>query len=404
MSTSPQPRQTSPPLRRPIDDRAFAGVASGIGRRLDISPTLIRVGFVLLTLFGGVGLFLYVAGWLLIPEEGSDEPLLAQWVSGFDTTNTGMVVGVVLIGIAALMLFSSFHLFSGKFFFAAILLIAGVLLYRGDLDRPKGSEGPPPPPTPGMADEPPPEVEMDYEPSSVVADGGGGDTAPLEARTVAPSPPPPPRPRRPRSILGRLTVAATLMGVGGLALLDVAEILYPEPVHYMALTVALIGAGLLVGALFGRARWLIVVGLLLLPPMWLANVGPTWSINSEVGEHHYHIETLEELQGLASATGEGEGIEIAAGSLHIDLSDLVVPPDGAPNAIPITASVGAGELVITLPVYSSAVVEASVGIGSVEVFGDQSAGIGVSRSYDTGREPSFIIDVSAGVGSVVVND
>ena len=63
-----------------------------------------------------------------------------------------------------------------------------------------------------------------------------------------------------------------------------------------------------------------------------------------------------------------------------------------------------GVELITLPPEASAVVEASVGIGSVEVFGDQSAGLGVSRDYGSIREPDFIIDASGGIGSVVVEN
>ncbi|MEN8114427.1 MAG: PspC domain-containing protein, partial [Actinomycetota bacterium] len=263
MSNSTQHTQTSPPLRRPIDDRAFAGVASGLGRRFGISPTLFRVGFVILSLFGGVGFFLYIAGWLLIPEEGSNEPLLTQWISGFDTSNTGMVIGVVLIGVAALVLFSSFQLFSGKFFLAAILLIAGVMLYRGDLDRAEGGPSSPPSPPSDATDVARKEVEMTTGYESVDTEPQGGEEPSIEARAVAPPPRPPvpPRPPRPRSILGRLTMAAVLIGVGALALLDTANMLYPDPVHYFALVVAIIGGGLVVGALFGRARWLIAVGL-----------------------------------------------------------------------------------------------------------------------------------------------
>ena len=147
MSTSSQ-STGSRQLRRPIEGRAIAGVAAGLGQRFDISPTWFRVAFILMTVFGGIGVLLYATGWLLIPDEGSDEPIVAQWLSDFDMSNTGMVVGVVLIGIAAIILASSFHLISGRFVFAAVLLVIGVLLYRGDLDRrsgpPDGGNGAPP--------------------------------------------------------------------------------------------------------------------------------------------------------------------------------------------------------------------------------------------------------------------
>ena len=158
-------QSTNGPLRRPIQGRAFAGVAAGLGQRFDISPTWFRVAFVLMTVFGGIGLVLYALGWLLIPEQGSDDPIIAQWLSGFDTSNTGMVVGVVLVGVAAVILASSLHLISGQFVFAAILLVVGVLLYRGDLDRrsgpPDGGDGRPP--TAGDNDDPAYDVPTEGE-------------------------------------------------------------------------------------------------------------------------------------------------------------------------------------------------------------------------------------------------
>jgi len=59
-----------------------AGVASGLADYFDIDPTLVRIGFVALALFGGLAVPLYLAGWLLIPEEETDrsvaEDLLAR--------------------------------------------------------------------------------------------------------------------------------------------------------------------------------------------------------------------------------------------------------------------------------------------------------------------------------------
>ena len=385
-------------LRRPIEGRAFAGVAAGLGQRFDISATWFRVAFVLMTVFGGIGLLLYILGWLLIPEEGSDEPLVTQWLSGFDTSNTGMVVGVVLVGVAAVILASSFHLISGKFVFAAILLVVGVLLYRGDLDRR------PRPPT-GTSAEPPSTIDG----GGVTVDDSAEDEqaavehdqpkTSVETRVV---PPPPRRPPRPKSILGRMTVAATLIAVGGLAVLDVAGVLFPDPVHYVAVTVGVIGAGLLAGTLFGRARWLIVVGLLLMPLLFLASVGPTWSISGEAGERYIRVESIQDLERVDFAFEHGAGV------LEIDLRDFEPPTDtDGIYPIPIGAKIGAGEIRIWLPDPASATVHGRVGIGSVDILGHQSAGLGVSRTEQTlatGDDWVFSIDVNAGVGSIVVSE
>ncbi len=50
---------------------ALAGVAAGFGRYLDVDPVLARLGFVLLAFVNGLGILVYLAGWVLMPLETS---------------------------------------------------------------------------------------------------------------------------------------------------------------------------------------------------------------------------------------------------------------------------------------------------------------------------------------------
>ena len=59
-------------LRRPRHDRMVAGVAAAIADYLDVDVTIVRIVIAALTIAGGAGVAVYIAGWLLIPEEGSD--------------------------------------------------------------------------------------------------------------------------------------------------------------------------------------------------------------------------------------------------------------------------------------------------------------------------------------------
>ena len=59
-------------LRRPLTDRMVGGVAAGLARYFGVDPTIVRIAFVILTVAGGAGIPLYLAGLLLIPDEGSD--------------------------------------------------------------------------------------------------------------------------------------------------------------------------------------------------------------------------------------------------------------------------------------------------------------------------------------------
>src|ERR1700728_4538111 len=65
-------------LRRGGPERMLAGVAAGLAEYFDIDPTLVRVGFVALSLLGGLAVPLYLAGWLLIPEEGADQSVAEE--------------------------------------------------------------------------------------------------------------------------------------------------------------------------------------------------------------------------------------------------------------------------------------------------------------------------------------
>ena len=68
-------------LRRSGDERMLAGVAGGIARYLNADVTLVRVITAALALFTGVGAALYIAAWLLIPEDGEDESIAAAWLA-----------------------------------------------------------------------------------------------------------------------------------------------------------------------------------------------------------------------------------------------------------------------------------------------------------------------------------
>ncbi len=58
-------------LHRSRSDRMVAGVCGGAARAYDLDPALVRLALVLMTVFGaGIGIVLYVAAWILVPEDG----------------------------------------------------------------------------------------------------------------------------------------------------------------------------------------------------------------------------------------------------------------------------------------------------------------------------------------------
>ena len=73
------------PLCRPSDDRMLAGVAAGIARYLDVDVTVVRIVLAVLTVVGGVGVPIYLAGWLLIPDEGAEQSIAAGFIQSLQS-------------------------------------------------------------------------------------------------------------------------------------------------------------------------------------------------------------------------------------------------------------------------------------------------------------------------------
>ena len=412
---------------RPRDDRILAGVAAGLGNRFDINPWWFRAGFIVLATFGGLGVLLYIIGWLLMPDEGDVQSLAARWIGRLDTSDTATVVGVVLVGVALVILAANLRLFSGQLVFAAVLFIVGILLFRGDIGRrSSGDGGAEPDHTVEPADESSQTADADTV-VTVVDDGEIAEavqqTVPAvaaaspveteasmldtdasvgvatEAVVTAPAPPPP----RPRSFLGTLTMAFLLISLGGLALADIAGWLYPEAWHYVAVTVGVVGIGLLVGTLFGRARWLIVVGLVLTPLLLVtataAAVFPSWSIGGDVGDREFHPVAVSDLP---------VSYELAAGSLLVDLSGLD-SNDFVETSRDLEISVGAGEVIVVLPRDMVGTVEARVGIGRIATNDGERAGIAPRETIrfpdSTGNADGGLqLSVSVGVGNIEIDD
>jgi phage shock protein PspC (stress-responsive transcriptional regulator) len=85
-TTTAKPQADSPDhtisqqLCRPVQDRMLAGVAAGIARFLGVDVTIVRIVLAVLAVAGGTGVPIYLAGWLLIPEEGSEQSIASQFI------------------------------------------------------------------------------------------------------------------------------------------------------------------------------------------------------------------------------------------------------------------------------------------------------------------------------------
>jgi phage shock protein PspC (stress-responsive transcriptional regulator) len=81
------PFGSSSALRRPFQDRMVAGVAAGIARYFGVDVTIVRIAFAVLTVIGGAGIPLYLAGLLLIPDEGSNQSIASSIIESLQNRN-----------------------------------------------------------------------------------------------------------------------------------------------------------------------------------------------------------------------------------------------------------------------------------------------------------------------------
>ncbi|AOW92128.1 PspC family transcriptional regulator [Rhodococcus sp. WMMA185] len=77
-----------------------AGVCAGIGYRYGVDPVLIRVAFVLATLFGGTGVLLYLAGWLTLAKSGDAASPAESLMGRGHSSDSGTKTVVLLVALA----------------------------------------------------------------------------------------------------------------------------------------------------------------------------------------------------------------------------------------------------------------------------------------------------------------
>lgn len=56
-------------LTRPRSGAMIGGVCAGIARALDIDVTIVRIAFVLVAVFAGSGVLVYLVLWAVMPRE-----------------------------------------------------------------------------------------------------------------------------------------------------------------------------------------------------------------------------------------------------------------------------------------------------------------------------------------------
>jgi signal transduction histidine kinase/phage shock protein PspC (stress-responsive transcriptional regulator) len=116
-------------LRRDRSNGWLGGVCAGIARRFGIDPALVRLAFVVATAAGGVGIALYLLGWLVIPA--GDAPGRRRLPTGRSAVEVALGTGLLLLSV--LLTFRALGIwFSDAIVWPMVLIASGAaLIWRG---------------------------------------------------------------------------------------------------------------------------------------------------------------------------------------------------------------------------------------------------------------------------------
>lgn len=374
-------------LRRSVTDRKVAGVAGGLGRHLDVDPLILRVAFVVLVFFGGAGLILYAACWILVPEDGAVR-------APFNLDERSRSVALIVVGVIATLALvgDSWGAFWFPWPLALVALVALWLLTRNSPPRPVPPVQPWAPAAPTDPAAPVASYAAPtYAPTATYAPPPPTYYAPPPPQaTYAPPPPRPPNPRKRGPILFWFTLALIALAEGVLGMADLAGAGVADAA-YPALAVGICGLMLVVGAFFGRAGGIIALGLISTVVLTGTTAADRWDSN-DVTETPLSAAALDNRYWL----GAGEQV--------IDLREVADLQNLDGRTLEVEG--GIGRIEIILPEGLTAVVRADVdGPGNIDVFGFERGGIDTTINSSDGSEtdPRITIDTQLGVGQIEVH-
>jgi phage shock protein PspC (stress-responsive transcriptional regulator) len=459
--SQPRAASTRPPLRRSRGDRKLAGVCGGLGDYLGIDPIILRIAVVVLAIFGGTGLVLYVAGWLLIPEEGDEMSELQRLFDGRSggrgrglSTAAAIVVAIGVLWLVVMIAESiGAHWWFGPGPDLWPLVVIGLIVLAVWYSRRSPNANPtgaPPsgPYRPQSADASDPSAQegSPMNPGAQWSSTGLAGTAEYpssgfstqafaaQAPTTEGYSPEPyvTRPYETASGAGPWASTATLPPPAGPQPPPLAFIPPPpKPKRQrsvlgpLTLSAALVAAGVMI-LLNSSGAWhlrilpftgvlLAIVGLGLLIGTFVGRsrgliaAGILLSLVAMVAAAAPGIDSRQAGQVTFAPTTSQQipagGYQWAAGDVRLDLSGF----GSTGQTVTIHAQLGAGRLRIWLPTHDTVVLNADVNVGDIEVSGiHRSSGIGAT--YHGVISPpgvatgTVLLDVNVGAGHVEVID
>jgi phage shock protein PspC (stress-responsive transcriptional regulator) len=343
--TIPGPAAEPRRLTRSHDDRWLGGVSAGLGRYFDLNPAVYRIAFAALALAGGTGILLYVAAWLVIPDEGAEDSIAAAALRRY-RDRPWLLVGFALLGFGALLALSvaRFWPSPGNLWLAAAIGGAALVWWQVGTHRPRARA--------------------------------------LETGTDAEPVPPAPRNRSLLPVANGLLI----LGLGVVGLLDATGAVHVN--WRIALAVAAIALGVIVaiGAVTGQAvGGVVVLGLGVLAALALA-FAVRVPLFSGVGN---------EVDNPATVAAVHSTYEHGIGNFRVNLQDVAFPV----GRTHVKATLGIGNLTVRVPQDVTVEADGRASAGDVRLLGHEDSGTHVhERVVEVGTHPARVVVLDARVG------
>jgi phage shock protein PspC (stress-responsive transcriptional regulator) len=387
--------------RRPRRGRKIAGVAAGIANRYRIDPVLVRVGFVVATIYGGAGILFYLLGWLFLPEEDDEvSPAESLLGKGRSSTSSGFTIllGIVLVPVLG-WFFGGSPI--GTFPTWLSLVVIGGLLFL--LHQHRGHLGPVPPPTPSpqtgvpvmptmpmtsapMSTPPAPQPTAPFVPP-LGAPVDAPPPPPVDDRTTppawdplgaapfawdlpepavpAPEEPPEPPAKKRKSRIGTMTIGLALVAAAGMSFAMGGWI---TPQHIVGVVLAILGLGMVAGAFVRGGRGLIALAV----PLSVAGLALTVVTP---GEYRGFGDLGARPTTLAQVEHE---YERSVGNVTVDLTALPTPSaTSEEEVVEVTARTGVGNVEVIVPADADVTVTCEAERGNVECLGNDQQGLDI---------------------------
>ena len=385
-------------LRRPgivrgRDGRWFAGVATGVARWLGVDPLVVRAGFILFSIFFGMGLALYLVLWLLMPDEQGE-------IHVERALKHGDGISIFLLVVTAISVLGGGPWWGGDTqglrFFGFALLVVGAWWFvtRTDTGRDlmtqapwKGSGSRPAPATTGTPGDPHGPADPGLPAASPTtatsgpvhpAYGSTGNAAANAGATLTAPRPPAPTPVRQRT--PSIGFAGGLLVLGLSILTGVVIALVADgagwPGNHVAVGIAsgvgMLGLAIVIAGIAGRRSGLgffAVVGVIAAAMTTAAPAGLShpW----HVGDSSYAVTSLTPAPTY----------ELGLGNMRLDLTRADYKATAGTDQV--KATVGAGQLTVVVPENVPVTVNTKARAGALEATGSNEGDLNL-QSGDAG--------------------